>query len=155
MISTNVFLEHLQNGLHWHNRKTSEVFEWLAVRINSADKRWRRHVPPPSFSICTIRHHYIGKQDPTLKKQINKGIDFIVSSIASLVTKVVSSGAIYNATVFVSQEIGEFFNDGSIPKIMRNKYDELVRRLATALERKRNIEDLCSKLLGEVRTTCK
>lgn len=102
------------------------------------------------FAITTLE-----KQDPTLKKQINKGIDFIVSSIASLVTKVVSSGAIYNATVFVSQEIGEFFNDGSIPKIMRKKYDELVRRLATALERKRNIEDLCSKLLGEVRTTCK
>ncbi|CAH3130001.1 unnamed protein product [Porites lobata] len=97
------------------------------------------------FAITTLE-----KQDPTLKKQINKGIDFIVSSIASLVTKVVSSGAIYNATVFVSQEIGEFFNDGSIPKIMRNKYDELVRRLATALERKTNIEDLCSKLLGEV-----
>lgn len=102
------------------------------------------------FAITTLE-----KQDPTLKKQINKGIDFIVSSIASLVTKVVSSGAIYNATVFVSQEIGEFFNDGSIPKIMRNKYDELVRRLATALERKRNIEYLCSKLLDEVRTTCK
>lgn len=102
------------------------------------------------FAITTLE-----KQDPTLKKQINKRIDFIVSSISSLVTKVVSSEAIYNATVFVSQEIGEFFNDGSIPKIMRNKYDELVRRLATALERKRNIEDLCSKLLGEVRTTCK
>ena len=95
------------------------------------------------------------KRDPMLKKQINKGIDFIVSSISSLVTKVVFSGTLYNAIFFVSQEIGEFFKDRSIPKIMCNKYDAFVRLLDTALEKKRNIEASCSKLLDEVRTTCK
>ena len=95
------------------------------------------------------------RMDPKLKKHINNGIDFIVSSISSLVTEVVSSGAIYKAIFCVSEEIGGFFNRRSIPEIMRYKYDEFQRLLDTALEKKTNIEALCSNLLDQVRTTCK
>lgn len=95
------------------------------------------------------------RMDPKLKKQINNGIEFIVSSISSLVTKVVFSGAIYKAIFCVSVEIGAFFNRPSIPENMRCKYDEFQRFLETALEKKRNIEALCSNLLDQVRNSCK